>query len=114
MKATVEQFKTLRRPAAPGLSVGQFVEEDARSGMPEHQWEAAVPRKRAIRTQTMRHGVQTMRLLAVTALVAMLTGCGTLVGAGAGGYAGNQVGHGTGKSAATAGGGALGHALTGD
>jgi outer membrane lipoprotein SlyB len=107
MKATVEQFKTLRRPAAPGLSVGQFVEEDARSGMPEHQWEAAVPRKRAIRTQTMR-------LLAVTALVAMLTGCGTLVGAGAGGYAGNQVGHGTGKSAATAGGGALGHALTGD
>jgi outer membrane lipoprotein SlyB len=59
-----------------------------------------------------------MRFAAVIVAVLMLGGCGTLVGAGAGGYAGNQVGHGEGKTAATAagviGGGALGHALTGD
>ena len=51
-------------------------------------------------------------------LALLLSGCGTLVGAGAGGLAGNQFGHGSGKAAATAGGvvgGALvGHALTGD
>jgi len=43
---------------------------------------------------------------------------GTLVGAGAGGYVGNQFGKGSGKTAATAagvvGGGLLGHALTGN
>jgi len=31
-----------------GLSVGSFADEDAQRGMPEHQSEAAVPRKRAI------------------------------------------------------------------
>ncbi|HWI27612.1 MAG TPA: glycine zipper 2TM domain-containing protein [Stellaceae bacterium] len=59
-----------------------------------------------------------MRILAILGLMAMLGGCGTLVGAGAGGLAGNQFGHGSGKTAATAagviGGGILGHALTGD
>ena len=46
-----------------------------------------------------------------------LSGCGTMLGAGAGGLAGNQFGKGTGKTAATAagvvGGGLLGHELTG-
>jgi uncharacterized protein YcfJ len=59
-----------------------------------------------------------MRFAAMVALVLMLSSCGTLVGAGAGGLAGNQFGHGSGKTAATAagvvGGGLLGHALTGD
>ena len=59
-----------------------------------------------------------MRLLAMIGLVLMLAGCGTMVGAGAGGLAGNQFGHGSGKAATTAagviGGGLLGHALTGD
>jgi len=59
-----------------------------------------------------------MRCLAMLSLLIMLGGCGTLVGAGAGGYAGNQFGHGKGKDAATAagvvGGGLLGHALTGN
>ena len=59
-----------------------------------------------------------MRILAMIGMLALLAGCGTLVGAGAGGYAGNQFGHGSGKTAATAagviGGGLLGHALTGD
>lgn len=59
-----------------------------------------------------------MRFLAMIGLVLALAGCGTLVGAGAGGLAGNQFGHGSGKTAATAagvvGGGLLGHALTGD
>ncbi len=59
-----------------------------------------------------------MRILTVLSVVLMLGGCGTLVGAGAGGYVGNQFGHGSGKTAATAagvvGGGLLGHALTGD
>lgn len=59
-----------------------------------------------------------MRILAMIGMLALLAGCGTLLGAGAGGYVGNQFGHGSGKGAATAagvvGGGLLGHALTGD
>ncbi len=59
-----------------------------------------------------------MRILTVLSIVLMLGACGTLVGAGAGGYVGNQFGHGSGKTAATAagvvGGGLLGHALTGN
>jgi outer membrane lipoprotein SlyB len=59
-----------------------------------------------------------MRIVAVLSVVLMLSGCGTLVGAGAGGYVGNQFGSGNGKTAATAagvvGGGLLGHALTGN
>ena len=61
-----------------------------------------------------------MKLLKTLSLLSLvvLAGCGTLVGAGAGGYAGNQFGHGSGKTAATVGGivggGLLGHALTGD
>ncbi|HWI28884.1 MAG TPA: glycine zipper 2TM domain-containing protein [Stellaceae bacterium] len=59
-----------------------------------------------------------MRFLLVASFALMLSACGTLVGAGAGGLAGNQFGHGSGKTAATAagviGGGVLGHALTGD
>ncbi len=47
-----------------------------------------------------------------------LTACGTLVGAGVGGVAGNQIGSGRGKTAATIGGAAVGavagHAITGD
>jgi outer membrane lipoprotein SlyB len=47
-----------------------------------------------------------------------LTACGTLVGAGVGGLAGNQIGSGNGKTAATIGGAAVGaiagHAITGD
>ena len=60
-----------------------------------------------------------MKLLKTVSLLSLfvLAGCGTLVGAGAGGYVGNQFGHGSGKAAATAagvvGGGLLGHALTG-
>lgn len=58
-----------------------------------------------------------MRIIMAVALMAMLGACGTLVGAGAGAYGGNQLGHGSGKAAATAGGavagGLLGHALTG-
>ena len=58
-----------------------------------------------------------LRTASLLTLVA-LAGCGTLVGAGAGGLAGNQFGHGSGKAAATAagviGGGLLGHALTGN
>ena len=60
-----------------------------------------------------------MKLLRTMSLFTLLVlgGCGTLVGAGAGGYVGNQFGHGSGKAAATVGGviagGALGHALTG-
>jgi uncharacterized protein YcfJ len=60
-----------------------------------------------------------MKFLKTVSLLSlvMLAGCGTLVGAGAGGYVGNQFGHGSGKTAATAagvvGGGLLGHALTG-
>ena len=57
-----------------------------------------------------------LKTLSLLSLV-VLAGCGTLVGAGAGGYVGNQFGHGSGKTAATAagvvGGGILGHALTG-
>lgn len=54
------------------------------------------------------------------AMIALLTlgACGTMVGAGVGGLAGNQFGKGKGKTAATAagvvGGAVLGHALTGD
>ena len=59
-----------------------------------------------------------MRILTVLSVLLMLAGCGTLVGAGAGGYVGNQFGSGSGKAAATAagvvGGGLLGHALTGN
>jgi outer membrane lipoprotein SlyB len=59
-----------------------------------------------------------VRILAVLGLALTLAGCGTLVGAGAGGYVGNQFGKGNGKTAATAagvvGGGLLGHALTGN
>lgn len=51
-------------------------------------------------------------------LLLLLSGCGTLVGAGAGAYGGNQIGSGSGKTAATVGGavagGLLGHAVTGD
>jgi outer membrane lipoprotein SlyB len=58
-----------------------------------------------------------MRVLSLLCIVLMLGGCGTLLGAGAGGYAGNQIGKGKGKTAATAagviGGGMLGHTLTG-
>ena len=59
-----------------------------------------------------------MRVLAIFGLLLVLGGCGTLVGAAAGGAVGNQFGHGSGKDAATAagvvGGGLLCHALTGD
>ena len=61
-----------------------------------------------------------MKFLKIVSLLSLfaLMGCGTLVGAGAGGLAGNQFGKGSGKTAATAagviGGGVLGHALTGD
>lgn len=60
-----------------------------------------------------------MRMIAMMSVVGLLllSGCGTLVGAGAGGLAGNQFGKGSGKDAATAvgviGGGILGHELTG-
>jgi uncharacterized protein YcfJ len=61
-----------------------------------------------------------MTYVKIVSLLSMfaLMGCGTLVGAGAGGLAGNQFGKGSGKTAATAagviGGGVLGHALTGN
>jgi outer membrane lipoprotein SlyB len=59
-----------------------------------------------------------MRIATVLLMLLTLSACGTAVGAGAGGYVGNQFGHGKGKDAATAagvvGGGLLGHALTGD
>lgn len=59
-----------------------------------------------------------MRLLAMASMIMMLSACGTLVGAGAGGLAGNQFGKGSGKDAATAagviGGGILGHEITGE
>ena len=42
-----------------------------------------------------------LKTLSLLSLV-VLAGCGTLVGAGAGGLAGNQFGHGSGKTAATA------------
>ena len=58
-----------------------------------------------------------MQSLSLVCIVPTLNGCGTLLGAGAGGYAGHQVGKGKGKTAATAagviGGGVPGHALTG-
>jgi outer membrane lipoprotein SlyB len=58
------------------------------------------------------------RFTAIALIIApLLGGCGTLAGAGAGGYVGNQFGKGEGKAAATAagviGGGLLGHAITG-
>ena len=49
-----------------------------------------------------------MRILSVVAMVLMLSGCGTLLGAGAGGLVGNQFGKGSGKTAATLGGIAAG------
>jgi uncharacterized protein YcfJ len=59
-----------------------------------------------------------MRSVAILAMVLLVSACGTMVGAGAGGYVGNQFGSGSGKTAATVGGvvagGLLGHALTGD
>ena len=60
-----------------------------------------------------------MRIIAMMSVIGLLlSGCGTLVGAGAGGLAGNQFGKGSGKTAATAvgviGGGILGHELTGN
>ena len=59
-----------------------------------------------------------MRILVACAMLMVLGACGTLVGAGAGAYGGNQFGHGSGKAAATAGGavagGLLGHAITGE
>lgn len=59
-----------------------------------------------------------IRISAGILIIAALAGCGTLVGAGAGGYAGSQFGKGSGNTAATVGGivggGMLGHALTGD
>lgn len=49
--------------------------------------------------------------------MATLSTCGRLVGAGAGAYAGNQLGHSSDKDAAMSGGavagGLLGHAVTG-
>jgi osmotically inducible lipoprotein OsmB len=58
------------------------------------------------------------RLLPSLVLIFSLSACGTLVGAGAGGLAGNQFGEGSGKTAATIGGvaagGLIGHAVTGD
>jgi len=63
-----------------------------------------------------RQGMSLFRVVGLLAILS-LAGCGTLVGAGAGGYVGNQFGKGQGKAAATAagavGGGILGHALTG-
>jgi outer membrane lipoprotein SlyB len=59
-----------------------------------------------------------MRMVGVLSMLMALGGCGTLVGAGAGGYVGNRFGRGSGKGAATAagvvGGGLLGHAVTGN
>jgi len=56
--------------------------------------------------------------MALLGLPVMPGSCGTLVAAGAGGYAGSQFGEGSGKAAATAGGvvggAVLGHAITGD
>jgi outer membrane lipoprotein SlyB len=49
-----------------------------------------------------------LRFLSVIGLVMLLSGCGTLVGAGAGGLVGNQFGKGSGKTAATLGGIAAG------
>ena len=44
-----------------------------------------------------------MRFIAIMGVLGLLvSGCGTLVGAGAGGLAGNQFGKGSGKDAATA------------
>jgi len=45
-----------------------------------------------------------MNIIKVVAILMMLAGCGTAVGAGAGGLVGNQFGKGSGKAAATAGG----------
>lgn len=61
----------------------------------------------------------TRRSVALSVIVMLaLAGCGTLVGAGAGGLAGNQFGKGSGKTAATiggvAGGALIGHAITGN
>jgi outer membrane lipoprotein SlyB len=71
-----------------------------------------------ITPQRRRYLVKAFKMLAVLAVIFSLGGCGTMVGAGAGGLAGNQFGKGTGKTAATiggvVGGGLLGHALTGD
>lgn len=57
-----------------------------------------------------------MAIVLALSMPVALTGCGTLLGAGAGGVAGNQFGKGKGKTAATAagvvGGGILGHELT--
>jgi uncharacterized protein YcfJ len=58
-----------------------------------------------------------MRMFAILGVMALLlSGCGTLVGAGAGGLAGNQFGKGSGKTAATAagvvGGGIIGYELS--
>jgi uncharacterized protein YcfJ len=48
-------------------------------------------------------------LLVLVVLIPLsVGGCFTLAGAGAGAYAGNQFGHGKGKTAATAGGAAVG------
>lgn len=57
-----------------------------------------------------------MKIIMACALLTMLAACGTVVGAGAGAYAGNQLGHGSaGATAAGAvGGGLLGHVVTGD
>jgi len=59
-----------------------------------------------------------MRIIAALAIMLALVACGTLVGAGARAYAGNQFGKGSGKAAATVGGavadGVLGHAVTGN
>lgn len=56
--------------------------------------------------------------LITSLVVSPLAGCGTLVGAGAGGLVGHQFGTGNGNTAATIGGAAVGavvgHTVTGD
>ncbi|MEI8395813.1 MAG: glycine zipper 2TM domain-containing protein [Rhodospirillaceae bacterium] len=59
-------------------------------------------------------------VLGIAGLLALLSlslaGCGTMVGAGAGGYAGNKLTHGStiGTVGGAVGGGVLGHVLTGN
>lgn len=78
---------------------------DAKRASPEAQLLGS------LRKQYEELGYQVLAMPGVVAL--FLSGCGTLVGAGAGGLVGNQFGKGSGKDAATAagviGGGILGH-----
>jgi len=65
---------------------------------------------------SQRHG----RRFAIAGLIVLLplalVGCGTAVGAGAGGYAGNRLTHGSavGTVGGAVAGGVLGHVLTGE